>query len=82
MADASAAQSGHAKAPMKVTGIFTEMQKQYRHIQFKPSASTNASGNHNSSSVADYLNQQKPVCAKRSIPGSGCHANALRFWVR
>jgi hypothetical protein len=60
MADASAAQSGHAASSSEGHWDFHgDAGGSINPLSLSASASTNASGNHNSSSVADYLNQQK-----------------------
>lgn len=60
MADAAAAQSGHAESSNEGHWDFHGDAKGSIGIfSLSASASTNASGNHNSSSVADYLNQQR-----------------------
>lgn len=60
MADASAAQSGHAESSNEGHWDFHGDAKGSIGIfSLSASASTNASGNHNSSSVSDYLNQQR-----------------------
>lgn len=60
MADASAAQSGHAESSSEGHWDFHGDAKGSIGIfSLSASASTNASGNHNSSSVSDYLNQQR-----------------------
>ena len=60
MADASAAQSGHAESSSEGHWDFHgDAHGSVNPFALSASASTNASGNHNSSSVADYLNQQK-----------------------
>jgi hypothetical protein len=60
MADASAAQSGHAESSSEGHWDFHgDAHGSVNPFGLSASASTNASGNHNSSSVADYLNQQK-----------------------
>ena len=60
MADASAAQSGHAESSSEGHWDFHgDARGSVNPFSLSASASTNASGNHNSSSVADYLNQQK-----------------------
>ena len=60
MADASAAQSGHAESSSEGHWDFHgDAHGSVNPFSLSASASTNASGNHNSSSVADYLNQQK-----------------------
>ena len=60
MADASAAQSGHAESSSEGHWDFHgDAGGSINPFSLSASASTNASGNHNSSSVADYLNQQK-----------------------
>jgi hypothetical protein len=60
MADASAAQSGHAESSSEGHWDFHGDAKGSIGIfSLSASASTNASGNHNNHSVADYLNQQR-----------------------
>jgi len=60
LADASAAQSGHAESSSEGHWDFHgDAGGSINPLSLSASASTNASGNHNSSSVADYLNQQK-----------------------
>ncbi len=60
LADASAAQSGHAESSSEGHWDFHgDAGGSVNPFSLSASASTNASGNHNSSSVADYLNQQK-----------------------
>ena len=60
MADASAAQSGHGESSSEGHWDFHgDAHGSVNPFALSASASTNASGNHNSSSVADYLNQQK-----------------------
>ncbi|MEP7110101.1 MAG: hypothetical protein ABI760_19050 [Ferruginibacter sp.] len=60
LADASAAQSGHAESSSEGHWDFHgDAHGSINPFGLSASASTNASGNHNSSSVADYLNQQK-----------------------
>jgi hypothetical protein len=60
MADASAAQSGHAESSNEGHWDFHGDAKGSIGIfSLSASASTNASGNHNSSSVSDFLNQQR-----------------------
>jgi hypothetical protein len=60
MADASAAQSGHAESSSEGHWDFHgDAGGSVNPFSLSASASTNASGNHNSSSVSDYLNQQK-----------------------
>jgi len=60
MADASASQSGHAESSDEGHWDFHGDAKGSIGIfSLSASASTNASGNHNNHSVADYLNQQK-----------------------
>ncbi len=60
MADASAAQSGHAQESSDSHWDFHgDASGSVNPFSLSASASTNASGNHNSHSVADYLNQQK-----------------------
>jgi hypothetical protein len=60
MADASAAQSGHAESSSDGHWDFHgDAHGSVNPFSLSASASTNASGNHNSHSVADYLNQQK-----------------------
>ena len=60
MADASAAQSGHAKESSDSHWDFHgDASGSVNPFSLSVSASTNASGNHNSHSVADYLNQQR-----------------------
>ena len=60
MADAAAAQSGHAESSSEGHWDFHgDARGSVNPFSLSASASTNASGNHNSSSVADYLNQQK-----------------------
>lgn len=60
MADASSAQSGHAENSSEGHFDFHgDAGGSINPFSLSASASTNASGNHNSSSVSDYLNQQK-----------------------
>jgi hypothetical protein len=60
LADASAAQSGHAESSSEGHWDFHgDAEGSIGIFSLSASASTNASGNHNSSSVADYLNQQR-----------------------
>ncbi len=60
MADASAAQSGHAESSSEGHWDFHgDARGSVNPFSLSASASTNASGNHNNHSVADYLNQQK-----------------------
>jgi hypothetical protein len=60
LADGSAAQSGHAESSSEGHWDFHgDAGGSINPLSLSASASTNASGNHNSSSVADYLNQQK-----------------------
>lgn len=60
LADASAAQSGHAESSSEGHWDFHgDAGGSINPFSLSASASTNASGNHNSSSVADFLNQQK-----------------------
>jgi hypothetical protein len=60
MADASAAQSGHAESSDEGHWDFHgDAEGSIGIFSLSASASTNASGNHNSSSVSDYLNQQR-----------------------
>jgi len=60
MADASAAQSGHAESSSEGHWDFHgDASGSVNPFSLSASASTNASGNHNSHSVADYLNQQR-----------------------
>lgn len=60
MADASAAQSGHAESSNEGHWDFHgDAEGSIGIFSLSASASTNASGNHNSSSVSDYLNQQR-----------------------
>ena len=60
MADASAAQSGHAQESSDSHWDFHgDASGSVNPFSLSASASSNASGNHNSHSVADYLNQQK-----------------------
>ncbi|MBX9785100.1 MAG: hypothetical protein K2X48_17575 [Chitinophagaceae bacterium] len=60
MADASASQSGHAESSSEGHWDFSgSAGGSINPFSLSASASTKASGNHNSSSVADYLNQQK-----------------------
>jgi hypothetical protein len=60
LADASAAQSGHAESSSEGHWDFHgDAGGSINPLSLSASASTNASGNHNSSSVADFLNQQK-----------------------
>jgi hypothetical protein len=60
MADASAAQSGHAESSSEGHWDFHgDAEGSVNPFSLSASASTNASGNHNNHSVADYLNQQK-----------------------
>lgn len=60
LADASAAQSGHAESSSEGHWDFHgDASGSVNPFSLSASASTNAKGNHNSSSVADYLNQQR-----------------------
>jgi hypothetical protein len=60
MADSSAAQSGHAENSSDSHWDFHgDASGSVNPFSLSASVSTNASGNHNSHSVADYLNQQK-----------------------
>jgi hypothetical protein len=60
MADASASQSGHAESSSEGHWDFSgSAGGSVNPFTLSASASTKAAGNHNSSSVADYLNQQK-----------------------
>lgn len=60
LADSSAAQSGHASSSSEGHWDFHgDAGGSINPFSLSASASTNASGNHNSSSIADYLNQQK-----------------------
>jgi hypothetical protein len=60
LADASAAQSGHAESSNEGHWDFHgDAEGSIGIFSLSASASTNASGNHNSSSVSDYLNQQR-----------------------
>lgn len=60
MADASASQSGHAEQSSDSHWDFHgDASGSINPFSLSASASTNASGNHNSHSVADYLNQQR-----------------------
>ncbi len=60
LADASAAQSGHAESSSEGHWDFHgDASGSIGLLSLSASASTNAKGNHNSSSVADYLNQQR-----------------------
>ncbi len=60
MADASASQSGHSESSSDGHWDFHgDAHGSINPFSLSASASTNASGNHNSHSVADYLNQQK-----------------------
>lgn len=60
LADAAAAQSGHADSSSEGHWDFHgDAGGSINPFSLSASASTNASGNHNSSSVADFLNQQK-----------------------
>jgi hypothetical protein len=60
MADASAAQSGHATSSSSSNWDFHgDASGSIGLFSLSADASTNASGKHNSSSVADYLNQQR-----------------------
>ncbi|MBD9358198.1 hypothetical protein [Methylomonas albis] len=60
LADSSAAQSGHASNSSEGHWDFHgDAGGSINPFSLSASASTNASGNHNSSSIADYLNQQK-----------------------
>lgn len=59
LADASAAQSGHAESSDEGHWDFHgDAEGSIGIFSLSASASTNASGNHNSSSVSDFLNQQ------------------------
>ena len=60
LADASAAQSGHAESSSEGHWDFHgDAGGSIHPFSLSASASSNASGNHNSSSVADFLNQQR-----------------------
>ncbi|MDX8129045.1 hypothetical protein QLH52_17230 [Methylomonas sp. OY6] len=60
LADSSAAQSGHASNSSEGHWDFHgDADGSINPFSLSASASTNASGNHNSSSIADYLNQQR-----------------------
>ena len=60
MADASAAQSGHAESSSEGQWDFHgDAEGSIGIFSLSASASTNASGSHNNHSVADYLNQQR-----------------------
>ena len=60
MADASAAQSGHAESSSEGHWDFHgDAGGSVNPFSLSASASTNARGNHNNHSVADYLNQQR-----------------------
>ena len=60
LADASAAQSGHAESSSEGHWDFHgDAHGSVNPFSLSASASTNASGNHNNHSVADFLNQQK-----------------------
>lgn len=60
MADASAAQSGHAESSSEGRWDFHgDAHGSISPFSLSASASTNARGSHNNHSVADYLNQQK-----------------------
>lgn len=60
MADASASQSGHAESSSEGHWDFSgSAGGSVNPFALSASASTKAAGNHNSSSVSDYLNQQK-----------------------
>lgn len=60
LADASAAQSGHADSSSEGHWDFHgDASGSISPFSLSASASTNAKGNHNSSSVSDYLNQQR-----------------------
>lgn len=60
LADASAAQSGHAESSSEGHWDFHgDAHGSISPFSLSASASTNAKGNHNSSSVSDFLNQQK-----------------------
>lgn len=60
MADASASQSGHSENSSDSHWDFHgDAKGSVNPFSLSASASTNASGNHNSHSVADYLNQQR-----------------------
>ncbi len=60
LADASAAQSGHAESSSEGHWDFHgDASGSVSPFSLSASASTNAKGNHNSSSVSDYLNQQR-----------------------
>ncbi len=60
LADASAAQSGHAENSSEGNWDFHgDAEGSIGIFSLSASASTNAGGSHNSSSVADYLNQQR-----------------------
>ncbi len=60
MADASAAQSGHAESSSEGHWDFHgDAHGSISPFSLSASASTNAKGNHNASSVSDFLNQQK-----------------------
>jgi hypothetical protein len=60
MADASAAQSGHAESSSEGHWDFHgDAHGSISPFSLSASASTNAKGNHNNHSVSDFLNQQK-----------------------
>lgn len=60
MADASAAQSGHAESSSEGQWDFHgDAEGSIGIFSLSASASTNANGSHNNHSVSDYLNQQK-----------------------
>ncbi len=60
LADASAAQSGNAESSSEGHWDFHgDAGGSINPLSLSASASTNAKGNHNASSVSDYLNQQK-----------------------
>lgn len=60
MADSSAAQSGHSKESSDSHWDFHgDAHGSINPFSLSADASTNTSGNHNSNSVADYLNQQR-----------------------
>ncbi len=60
MADASSAQSGHAESSSEGSWDFHgDAHGSISPFSLSASASTNAKGSHNSSSVSDYLNQQR-----------------------
>ncbi|MBI3720593.1 MAG: hypothetical protein HY252_18600 [Sphingobacteriales bacterium] len=77
MADASAAQSGHAESSDEGHWDFHGDAKGSIGIfSLSASASTNASGNHNNHSVSDYLNQQKTHVQSSAMQAVGATRKA------